>query len=301
LWLLSASDNTAAFYQAAGPGNPWSRTTISVTWPTQTQVPSSPEFVAPGRDVAIFGRSAPGIITAVVTEGNAGLAGVMLLSTDGGKTFEQRNPPTLHGDWHPAFISASTGVIEGNGVFVTGTPTAQPGAIYATTDGGASWQPMTLPSDSHPDMSLLGTPLVDGSHIYLTANVPTNDGWSLALYSDDNARSFALQGSVTVSKANTNAAPLVGVDGPNVWMVSGPPTGSSTIFESADDGANWKAVPAPALTPEFATIGIGLHGDAATSWQSTSTFAGSKRNCAPTAVLQATTDSAQHWRQVAVQ
>jgi len=300
LWLLSASGNTASFYQAAGPGNPWSRTTISVTWPTQTQVPSSPEFVAPGRDVAVFGSSAPGIITAVVTEGNTGLARVMLLSTDSGKTFAQHNPPTLHGDWHPAFISATSGVIEGNGVFVNGTPTVEPGAIYATTDGGASWKPMTLPSDSRPDVSLLGAPLVNGSHIYLTANMPTDDGWRLALYSGDNGQSFTVQGSVTVSKANSNAAPLVGVDGSNVWMVTGPATGSSTIFESSDGGANWKAVPAPALTPEFATVGIGLHGNAATIWQSMSNCPGSKSTCAPVAVLSATTDSAQHWHQVAV-
>ena len=302
LWLLSAAGSTASIYHAAGPDSPWTKISINLIWPAPTQTQGSYQYVPPGVDFAAFGSSAPGIVTAVVTEGNTGLAGLVLVSTDGGKTFAQHDPPMLYGDWHPAFISATTGVIVGSGVSSGGaTPTPELDAIYSTTDGGASWQPVALPGYSEPKVSLLGTPLVVGSHTYVTANTPTVNGRSLALYVSDNGQSFTLQGTVAVPEVNTNAAPLLGVNGSSVWMLTGSPSGTSSIYESTNSGVGWTATLTSALKPAFATLAISLNSSSsAMIWLQVSSCTAYKTNCASSEELLATADGGHQWQQVSV-
>lgn len=305
LWLLSAYGSTASFYQAASPTSAWIKTSVSLSWPPG--MAGADGAVPPDDRIVTFGSSAPGIVTAVVTEGSTGSIGLVLLSTDGGKTFQQHDPPTLYGDWHPAFTSATTGVLVGNGVFGDGTPAPEPGAIYSTTDGGASWQPVTLPGFAQPSVSssawpsLLGTPLVVGSSIYVTANVPVTAGRRLLLYiSEDGGQTFTLQGSIVDPDMNDNSAPLLGVSGSDVWMATQPPTGSSTIYESSDGGVSWTAVPAPALT-SGAVLSIGLNSQTeAIAWLEQNACKAFKTDCSSFEVLRATTDGGQQWQSVAV-
>src|SRR5579875_1039957 len=163
LWLLSANGSTATFYQAASSASARTTTNITLTWPAT--MPGS-SLVPASERVATFGSSPAGIVTAVVTAGGAKTAplSLVLLSTDGGKTFQQQNPPTVAGNWTTAFTSASDGVIVGD------SNNSGIQAVYATTDGGATWQAATLPGYQASAMSALGTPLVAGSRIYVTAN-----------------------------------------------------------------------------------------------------------------------------------
>lgn len=163
----------------------------------------------------MLGSSAPGIITAVVTEGDAktGPVALVLLSTDGGKTFQQYDPPTLFGDWQTAFTSATTGVI-------VGTSNNQADAIYYTTNGGTSWHPAQLQGMTQQRLSesTLGTPLVDGSRIYVTASGPgSSGGWLDKLYvSDDGGATFTLQKAVSGPDTLVKGLPVIGVSGTNV-------------------------------------------------------------------------------------
>lgn len=301
LWLMNAFGNTASFYQAASPASKWIKTSIDLTWPTGAP---GPPLVSQSTRAAELGASAPGILAAAVTEGGGktGLVGLVILSTDGGKTFQLCDPPALYGDWYPAFTSATNGVVVGNSVIIDGE--SEPGAIYSTTDGGASWERVTLPGYVQPSASssaapsLLGTPLVEGSRIYLTANVPTSLGRSLILYvSEDGGRTFEQQGAVSESNSNDNAPPLIGVNGTSVWMASTPPAGRTSIYTSSDSGTTWKTVTTMIKNP-FATSGIGLQSsNVADIWIASSSCA--SFHCSTSATLLSTTDGGQQWHQVA--
>lgn len=287
LWLLTGTGASASFYRAASPSAAWSKTTVALTWPTGAP---SGSLLGSGAIRASFGSSASGIVAAIVTEGGAqtGPVGLALLSSDGGQTFQQRDPPTLFGNWEIAFISSAVGVIVGS------SSNQQNNALYFTKDGGASWQPATLPNytSTSTSESSLGAPVVVGSRIYVTANVPTSSGRELELYaSDDGGATFALQDTITAADATDVEPPALGVNGVNVWLAPGH---GRTVVESSNGGASWRDVSAPTLGASVESIGLSGASDA-TAWVASSSCTGVKTDCTSSENLLATTDGGITW------
>lgn len=285
--ILSTQDgNAASLYRAASVTNSWSKSDIALAWPSNA--PAAP----PGQlNFSIGSSSSTGTITAVVTEGGAksGPVSLVLLSTDGGATFQQRGAPTLFGDWQAAFTSGTTGVIEG-------TANNQPsGALYYTTNGGTSWAPAVLPGyqSTSASTATLGAPQIDGSRIYVTADIPTTGSLrEHALYaSDDGGRTFMLEDETTTPESSDLTPPEIGIDGSSVWVI---PDRGGSVSESSNGGATWSEVSASGLGGIVGNVGLS-DGDSAAAWISPPSCRTSKTTCLPPALFT-TADGGRTWK-----
>lgn len=289
LRLFTGRGNSVSFYTAAGPDRPWSKTNLTLVWPAKA--PSGPLLGSNPPLSVELGNNAPGTVAAVVTQGGVqtGPVGLVLLSTDGGKTFHQLDPPTLSGGWEVAFTSATKGVIVGNSNNGPGE------AVYYTTNGGVSWRPARLPGyrSTGTFKSTLGTPIVEGSHIYLSANLPATGGRLLELYASNNGgRTFVLKKSVRQT-TTTFTPPRISVGGSNVWMVL---NHGGTILRSPDGGTTWTAVSTSGLPVNGFVAGISLNGgNDAMAWVSSSSCTSFETDCSASVVPYATTDGGHHW------
>lgn len=299
LWLLSNQGNVVSFYRAAGPDSPWTRTSVTLSWPAAV----SNGATMPTPDEISFGRDAPGVVTAVAEEEGtqSGPASLVLMSTNDGRTFQQYDPPTTFGGWSTAFTSASTGVIVGDGYYGSdrgNTGTDFRSAVYDTTNGGTSWNPAELQGVSRQQLTetRFSTPLVDGTHIYIAATLLTSEGVQrLHLYaSNDGGKSFALKASfVGPGTAKGAWAPLLGVNGTNVWMLL---NGSGTLYKSSNNGATWATATSPSLRAQlFPTIDL-TSGSSGGAWVLSYNCTASGTSCPETDEFLATTDGGNHWQ-----
>ncbi|MGH2719167.1 MAG: sialidase family protein [Actinomycetota bacterium] len=176
---LVAGSTSAMDYSQAAPSGGWSTTPKGLSWPAGA--PAGPASAV----TFGLGSSAMGTVSAVVTEGGAqtGPVSLVLVSADGGRTFPQRDPPTLFGDWDAGFTSGLDGVVVGN----AGNAASE--TVFFTGDGGGSWQASQV-ADYQPSAAgqpALSPPVVDGSRIFLAANVPGGGGGrQLRVYASDN-------------------------------------------------------------------------------------------------------------------
>jgi hypothetical protein len=94
-----------------------------------------------------FADAAHGWLLGRVATGAAMSVGELLVTVDGGESWERLPPPPAAGRF--VFVSAERG-------FMTGAPVSE--RLYRTLDGGRSWRELRLPVSADPGRALYGLP-----------------------------------------------------------------------------------------------------------------------------------------------
>lgn len=139
-------------------------------------------------------------------------------TTDGGLTWNASIIPNF-GPFHLQLVSTTTGYIGG---FELVNGTQQTGGVSKTTDGGATWSPLTYPGNYTLFRSAF---FVDQDHGYLVGENPTTQ----LLHTTDGGQSWTTK-------------PLSNTYGEELWFVNdstGYLTEAHEIWKTVDYGDNW--------------------------------------------------------------
>ena len=218
-----------------------------------------------------------------------GSNGLILYSSDDGKTWQQQNSPTN--------VSLNSITFHSDGQ--CGWAVGDEGTILATADGGNTWQQQNNPTDArlfsiafHSDgqrgwavggsiLSGSGTILAtaDGGKTWQQQNSPTNESLNSITFHSNGQRGWALGGNILLG----NGTILATADGGNTWQQQNNPTDErlfsiafhsdgqrgwavgyeGTILATADGGNTWQQQNNPTDALLFS---ITFHSDGQRGW-----------------------------------
>jgi photosystem II stability/assembly factor-like uncharacterized protein len=177
-------------------------------------------------------------------------------TTDGGATWTQSSVSGAGGNTLPVSCTKSgivfmdSGTSPSNG-WVTGDCAGGTPFFYATTDGGASWAPASLPSPDDPSQPLGPCPcsfqppqFVDTTHGFLPAAIPNEQG-GVGHYiytTDDSGATWHMAGLTPIQ----NALPAFAFADPQHWFAA--TNGGNTLYGTSDGGKTWSVIANP---PQF--------------------------------------------------
>jgi photosystem II stability/assembly factor-like uncharacterized protein len=283
IWLAVREGSGCRLYRKASGDTAWSSVLLTPSW--GSLAPANPGelgfvAVAPGRD---------GLVTVLesIYFDSTHATTSLFISTDDGASFVQR-PPQKDSPANAALDSVTFATTRA-GVAIAADPDTYRLILY-TADGGQTWSRARvtgLPADGQYAM---GAPRLVGSSIA----VPV-------FYCEPDCVAATLQILVSADGGATFAAvgqPLkvgwwspIGVLGSEIWVASG-----GTVYESADAGATWTAVPATGLPDTLDELAL--------TGPDSAILAGSRDNCGLIQacpylnVLVATTDGGRTWTSV---
>jgi photosystem II stability/assembly factor-like uncharacterized protein len=283
--LLAAVDPTGSVhvYRYAAE---WSAVRLDPRWPAGTSTADGTEQVA-------FHPAAGGIVAVVVSlaGGGFGAEHALFVSTDNGGHFgppATPNGPDVNVRWSGLLM-----VTPRIGVLVAG-PTQE--LLLRTTDGGASWQRLSVPGVGGPGTFALGAPVLSGSRIDIPVTVQAAADGSrekfFLLASDDQGATFTVRGVALDIPADFAPTGAVTGNTGSTWWVVAPSIG--TVYETTDDGASWRTVHETGLA--LNTVAVTLTGPAAaTAVIAVNSCANDKSECTMTVTVEQTTDGGATW------
>jgi photosystem II stability/assembly factor-like uncharacterized protein len=214
---------------------------------------------------------------AVQVEGASSDPPAVGVTRDGGKTWVSLCWP----DGWPGNGAGRAVAFRSSLGFVVGSYTSGP-FVLRTTDGGTTWQTVTLPATTQPtggaNCGLADVAIIDDRNVWIV-------GAGGVYHSGDAGRSFTRQ---TVPDDGPCAfGRLAFVDAAHVWA-----TGSNRLVRTADGGATWTGSEQPLPILGYAALNDVIFTDAAHGFIATSDSVGGTSR----GLLFATDDGGQTWR-----
>lgn len=227
-WLAVPAGAGVGVYHRRAAAQPWQRIRL---------VPDNPHGMTFGGPPGAGITLGPGsIVTAVVgwRLSTAGAYDRIFVSSDGGRRFDQHPVP----DGPP--ITALTFLDRTHALAVAG-PTGVPRFVSRTSDGGATWVPVTLPvppGETRGNL-LVGPPSVDGIVVRVPVLFHGSDDVHLHLYrSTDHGRSYTPGPALVLPTGEDPGEAFPAVDGARAWF----PTGRH-LYRTTDGGSSWTSIP----------------------------------------------------------
>jgi photosystem II stability/assembly factor-like uncharacterized protein len=223
-------EDQAIIYGTTDDGHHW---TLMSRGPSATGTPGTPGSLPVGCDKTVTFRSPNDGWAGFACNGGGGEPSPLYQSTDGGRTWVQRAVAPTPGAQpisEPGMWTAQPTLTGENGsaTLLTGAAGTTL-VIYRTSDGGLSWQPVTLPG---PRRSWTAD-LVDGTQWKLFSGT--------AILSTDNAgRTWQTTRSGIAIQPRTAPVFVTAAIG---WYDSG--ADARQVFRTADGGATWTRVNPP--------------------------------------------------------
>ncbi len=286
LWIAVPDNSGVHLYRLAGGASSWTSSLLVPTWP------AGAAFAGPAGAVAITpGPGSLVTVAATIPNGTDGAFSSLFTSTDDGVTFVEHaallDSPANVAWKHVMFVSAQSGLV------VVGTDSA---TLLHSSDGGATWSPVSLKGLPAATRYYLGNPVIAGSDVELPViGLPSGGvGASLSLLTshDDGLTFDGPTGSAL--DLGTAVNPALAYRGEVIWAV---PSAGGQIFETGDRGRTWTSVN-PAGLPPGVTI-VSLTGpSSATALIGIVGCPGFVPNCWTSAYVVATMDGGRTWSAV---
>jgi photosystem II stability/assembly factor-like uncharacterized protein len=286
LWIAVPDNSGVHLYRLAGSASSWTSSFLAPTWPAgaASAGPAGAVAITPGPGSLVT-------VAATIPNGTDGAFSSLFTSTDDGVTFVEHaaslDSPANVAWKHVTFVSAQSGLV------VVGTNSA---TLLHSSDGGATWSPVSLKGLPAATSYYLGNPVIAGSDVELPViGVPSGGvGASLSLLTshDDGLTFDGPTGSAL--DLGTAVNPALAYRGEVIWAV---PSAGGQIFETGDRGHTWTSVN-PAGLPPGVTI-VSLTGpSSATALIGIVGCPGFVPNCWTSAYVVATTDGGRTWSAV---
>jgi photosystem II stability/assembly factor-like uncharacterized protein len=164
------------------------------------------------------------------TQGWALTDGGLFWTKDGGLTWTRKALPTVSGVVDLAFLNEQIGWVA---TLKAGATTSPAVSVFATPDGGGTWQAAMIPLPNWTDYAGAQLQMIDVQHGWLLVSLLTSSNSSAGFLfrTLDGGRSW-------VQVASPTGGPMVFVSADNGWAV-GTPAGDR-IFSTHDGGLTWR-------------------------------------------------------------